>query len=189
MLCGGYLEGDLFTNDIVGKLNVLLNDKLKTGEPDKTDWEVVLLDDRLEFSRLVRGIKELHILSRAMIGSAEFIQLKNISKSFAHFFKNPVQLSVKGQEHTVLMPSRMLEIVMEYSKKGLGIQRFKGLGEMNSEQLWETTLDPKVRTLLQVRVTDVDAAEEVFSTLMSEVVAPRREFIQDNALNVSNLDI
>ena len=189
LLCGGYLEGDLFTNDIVGKLNVLLNDKLKTGEPDKTDWEVVLLDDRLEFSRLVRGIKELHILSRAMIGSAEFIQLKNISKSFAHFFKNPVQLSVKGQEHTVLMPSRMLEIVMEYSKKGLGIQRFKGLGEMNSEQLWETTLDPKVRTLLQVRVTDVDAAEEVFSTLMSEVVAPRREFIQDNALNVSNLDI
>ena len=189
LLCGGYLEGELFTNEIVGKLNVLLNDKLKTGEPDKTDWEVVLLDDRLEFSRLVRGIKELHILSRAMIGSAEFIQLKNISKSFAHFFKNPVQLTVKGQNHTVLMPSRMLEIVMEYSKKGLGIQRFKGLGEMNSEQLWETTLDPKVRTLLQVRVTDVDAAEEVFSTLMSEVVAPRREFIQDNALNVSNLDI
>ena len=189
LLCGGYLEGDLFTEAVVGKLNVLLNDKLKTGEPDKTDWEVKLFDEKLEFSRLVRGIKEQHILSPAMIASAEFIQLKNLSKSFAHFFRNPVQLSVKGQDHTVLMPSRMVEIVMEYSKKGLGIQRFKGLGEMNSEQLWETTLDPSTRTLLQVKVTDVDAAEEVFSTLMSDVVAPRREFIQNNALNVSNLDI
>jgi len=189
LLCSGYLDGELFTSNMVDKLNILVNDKLKAGEPDKTDWEVGFFDEKLEFSRLVRGIKEQHILSPAMIASAEFVQLKNISKSFSHFFKNSVQLYVKGQEHIVLMPSHMLDIVIEYSKKGLSIQRFKGLGEMNSEQLWETTLDPKVRTLLQVKVTDVDAAEEVFSTLMSDVVAPRREFIQENALNVSNLDI
>ena len=79
--------------------------------------------------------------------------------------------------------------LLEEAKKGRTIQRFKGLGEMNPEQLWETTLDPQVRTLLQVKVSHVDEAEEVFSTLMGDVVEPRRDFIHANALNVANLDI
>jgi DNA gyrase subunit B len=83
----------------------------------------------------------------------------------------------------------MLEIIIENAKKGLGIQRFKGLGEMNAEQLWETTLDHSKRTLLQVKVSDIDAAEEIISTLMGSVVEPRKEFINANALNVVNLDI
>jgi DNA gyrase subunit B len=83
----------------------------------------------------------------------------------------------------------MLEIITENGKKGLGIQRFKGLGEMNAEQLWETTLDHSKRTLLQVKVSDIDGAEEMISTLMGSVVEPRKDFINANALNVVNLDI
>ena len=83
----------------------------------------------------------------------------------------------------------LVEAVMEQGRKGVAIQRYKGLGEMNPEQLWQTTLDAQVRSLLQVKVSHADEAEEIFSTLMGDVVEPRREFIQTNALNVANLDI
>ena len=82
-----------------------------------------------------------------------------------------------------------MDSVIEAGRKGIAIQRYKGLGEMNPEQLWETTLDPNVRSLLQVRISHVEQAEEVFSTLMGDVVEPRREFIQANALKVANLDV
>jgi DNA gyrase subunit B len=79
--------------------------------------------------------------------------------------------------------------VVEFGRKGVEVQRYKGLGEMNPDQLWETTLDPNARALLQVKVSHEDSAEETFSTLMGDIVEPRREFIQTNALNVSNLDV
>jgi len=85
--------------------------------------------------------------------------------------------------------SQAIQIVLERARKGIDIQRYKGLGEMNPEQLWETTLDPDARSLLQVRVSHEDSAEETFSTLMGDLVEPRRDFIQSNALSVANLDV
>ena len=95
----------------------------------------------------------------------------------------------KDKETPISSPTELFAAVLEAGRKGVTIQRYKGLGEMNPEQLWVTTLDPEARTLLQVRVSHVDEAEEVFSTLMGDVVEPRRDFIQQNALNVANLDI
>ena len=85
-------------------------------------------------------------------------------------------------------PTQLGEILLENGKKGLVVNRYKGLGEMNPDQLWQTTLDPQVRTLLQVKLNHIEEAEEIFSTLMGDVVEPRREFIQTNALKVVNLD-
>ena len=89
----------------------------------------------------------------------------------------------------ITRPSQLLDAVLAIGRKGLAIARYKGLGEMNADQLWETTLDPNNRALLQVKVEDVDVTDEIFTRLMGDVVEPRREFIQDNALNVANLDV
>ncbi|MEP6341582.1 MAG: DNA gyrase subunit B, partial [Parasphingorhabdus sp.] len=89
----------------------------------------------------------------------------------------------------ITRPSELLETVLAAGRKGIAISRYKGLGEMNAEQLWETTLDPEVRSLLQVTVEQADVTDEIFTKLMGDVVEPRREFIVDNALNVANLDV
>jgi DNA gyrase subunit B len=89
----------------------------------------------------------------------------------------------------VSRPSELLDAVLAAGRKGLSIQRYKGLGEMNAEQLWETTLDPSNRSMLRVAIEQADVADEIFTRLMGDVVEPRREFIQDNALNVANLDV
>lgn len=171
---------------ITGKISSLNGGEL---EPDKTDWQVSIDEEHIEFFRFVRGLKESKILSKEQLEAFEFTQLAKLASSFGALFTDVTRLIIKDQQFNIKLPTELLNVIIEHGKKGISIQRFKGLGEMNSEQLWETTLDPMKRTLLQVRVNEIDSAEEIISTLMGNVVEPRREFIQENALNVVNLDI
>lgn len=142
----------------------------------------------LEVLEMNQGVEERYIVEADILESAEGKALVDMSADIMGYFAKPAVFSCQSFEATVYGPHGLVEAVMGVSRKGLSIQRYKGLGEMNDDQLWETTLDPETRTLLQVKVHHRDDAEEVFSTLMGDVVEPRREFIQDNALNVVNLD-
>ena len=104
-------------------------------------------------------------------------------------YREPGKLTVKDKEHPIAGPVALVDTILGLGRKGVAIQRYKGLGEMNPDQLWQTTLDPNARTLLQVKVSHADDAEEVFSTLMGDTVETRREFIETNALKVANLDV
>lgn len=166
----------------------LLN--LGAAAPDKTDWDVTVDDNKsIEFSRLVRGVKNSKTLYIEQMDFPAFVKLSKVGQLLEKFFIGKLTLNIKSQTYEVQLPSKMLQLIIESGKKGLAVQRFKGLGEMNADQLWETTLDHEKRTLLQVRVADIDDTEEVISTLMGSVVEPRRDFINANALNVVNLDV
>ena len=140
--------------------------------------------------RTRRGVTHRHHLDGDLLKSAEARKLDAIADDLKRFFDEPSRAFEKQKEtRSITGPVSLFDTVMEIGRRGVTIQRYKGLGEMNPDQLWETTLDPTKRSLLQVRVNHADQAEEVFSTLMGDVVEPRREFIQDNALMVANLDV
>ena len=124
-----------------------------------------------------------------LIKSAEARRLDALADDLQAIYQRPGVLAVKDKETTISSPTELFAAVLEAGRKGVTIQRYKGLGEMNPEQLWETTLDPEARTLLQVKINHADEADEIFTTLMGDLVEPRREFIQDNALKVANLDV
>ncbi len=159
------------------------------AEPDKTDWEVNISDEQTEFYRFVRGVRNSKILRKLQLDTPEFINLAKMGEILSADFAGVAKLVFKNDEYDMILPSQLMNLVIKLGGKGLSVQRFKGLGEMNSEQLWETTLDPSTRTLLQIKVGNIDEAEEIISTLMGGVVQPRREFIESNALTVSNLDV
>ena len=146
-------------------------------------------DGGYALQRSTRGVVETHTIDATLIRSGEARQLDAMAKELQESYERPAYLARKDEEIRITGPLDLLSTVLKLGQKGLSVQRYKGLGEMNPEQLWETTLDPNVRTLLQVQVNELDEADEVFSTLMGDVVEPRREFIQTNALNVVNLDI
>ncbi|MFC6490617.1 DNA topoisomerase (ATP-hydrolyzing) subunit B [Nitratireductor sp. GCM10026969] len=141
------------------------------------------------FERTVRGVRDIVVLDAALIGSADARAIdRHIPRLQEIFEKRPV-LKRNDKSEFVSGPLSLLEAIFATGRKGLTMQRYKGLGEMNAEQLWETTLDPEARSLLQVKVNDATDADSLFSRLMGDEVEPRREFIQDNALSVANLDV
>ncbi len=146
-------------------------------------------DGGLKFTRMLRGITQVHVIDGPLIRSAEARKLDEQAVELQQAYVKRAILTRKDDELEIRSPTELLNAVFGFGRKGLSIQRYKGLGEMNPDQLWETTLDADVRTLLQVKVSHADEADEMFSTLMGDVVEPRREFIQENALSVANLDI
>ena len=142
----------------------------------------------IRLSRVLRGVEELRTLDGAVLRSGEARRLASISMPTRDVYMTPAQLIRKDRDQLIYGPMDLLRAVLAEGEKGLSLQRYKGLGEMNPEQLWETTLDPEARTLLQVTADDLAEADDIFTKLMGDVVEPRREFIQQNALNVEHLD-
>jgi len=159
------------------------------AEETETGWQGRYGNDGFILKREVRGVAEIAMLDRALLVSLDARRLNEKRAQLFDVYGKPSKLRRKDQVHEVSGPRALLEAVYEAGRKGLSLQRYKGLGEMNPEQLWETTLDRDARTLLQVKVGDLAEADEIFSKLMGDVVEPRREFIQENALLVANLDV
>ncbi|WP_412505074.1 DNA topoisomerase (ATP-hydrolyzing) subunit B [Roseovarius sp. SYSU LYC5161] len=145
-------------------------------------------DKGLRLSRVVRGVEEVRTIDGPVLRSGEARMIGQMTDALREIYVQPATLVRKERSQTIQGPLDLLDVILKEGEKGLTLQRYKGLGEMNPDQLWETTLDPEARTLLQVRIDDVAEADDLFTKLMGDVVEPRREFIQQNALNVENLD-
>ena len=180
------------------------------GDPEAT-WSASLSPEgAIRLDRVWRGVTDAHLIEATFVTSAEARKLHRIAQEQIEPYAAPSRLvragaeaepaeeTAEGEEQeapvattegAITRPTELLDAVLAAGRKGLSISRYKGLGEMNAEQLWETTLDPENRILLQVKVEDADVTDEIFTRLMGDVVEPRREFIQDNALNVANLDV
>ena len=152
-------------------------------------WQGRITQDHgIRLARVLRGVEEIRTLDGAVLRSGEARRLAQISTETRDVYTDPAKLLRKDREITVYGPTDLLNAILNEGEKGLSMQRYKGLGEMNPDQLWETTLDPEARTLLQVKVEDLADADDIFTKLMGDIVEPRRDFIQQNALSVENLD-
>ncbi len=160
------------------------------SEETERGWEGLTTDDGgLSFSRELRGVREVHIIDGPLITSSDALRLDQKASALQAIYATPATLRRKDTTVAVHSPSELLEAVFSAGRKGIALQRYKGLGEMNPDQLWETTLDVNERSLLQVHVRELDQADDIFTKLMGDVVEPRRDFIRDNALAVANLDV
>ena len=188
----GALNPQVLTDDKhAGEVGDYLAKRMDALENDlERGWVGEVLDDGgLSLSRTMRGVTETHVIDGALIKSAEARRLDQMAAHLQQTYARHGTLTAKETDFNIVGPVGLIERITELGRKGLSIQRYKGLGEMNPEQLWETTLDPNARILLQVKVEHSENADEVFTTLMGDVVEPRRDFIQDNALMVANLDV
>ena len=152
----------------------------------RATWSLSITGSLKSLTREERGVKETFNLDDSFFDLHEVKQFEAYLPRLLNMF--PLTLHYKGNERTFFGPTQFSDFVLDSGRKGITVSRYKGLGEMNADQLWHTTLDPEARTLLQVKLSHFEEAEEVFSTLMGDVVEPRREFIQKNALKVVNLD-
>ncbi|AUM74913.1 DNA topoisomerase (ATP-hydrolyzing) subunit B [Paracoccus jeotgali] len=146
-------------------------------------------DGGIAVTRVLRGVEEARVLDGPLLRSTESRRLSAMTERLQEVYAEPATLLRKDREVPIYGPLGLLSYILLEGEKGLSLQRYKGLGEMNPEQLWETTLDPEARTMLQVKIDDISDAEDIFSKLMGDLVEPRREFIQQNALSVENLDV
>lgn len=173
-----------FVDKFQKRLTELMPNSLWTVSfEEEVETKYFLIDQK------TRGVSVKYKFDILHLQSSEAVRLRSILEKFDGLFVQKNQLLYKEKSTDVLGPLSLYGTVMDLGKYGISVQRYKGLGEMNADQLWQTTLDPNSRSLLQVKIGHTDEAEEVFSTLMGDIVEPRREFIQDNALNVVNLDI
>jgi len=175
-------EAEKVAADIAARLDRL-------SEETERGWEGAVTDDGLMVTREVRSVREAHVIDKALLASSDARKLDQMKGDVAEVYGSPATLKRKDSETAIYGPRDLLEEIYAMGRKGISVQRYKGLGEMNPDQLWETTLDPDTRTLLQVTVQELDEADETFSALMGDVVEMRREFIQQNALEVANLDV
>ncbi|MCC6918265.1 MAG: DNA topoisomerase (ATP-hydrolyzing) subunit B [Alphaproteobacteria bacterium] len=182
---GGALDPELLRSDnaagaasyIAHRLNQLAVEYEKGWSGEPTD------DGGLSFKREVRGVTEAVVIDGPLIASADARKLDRLASDLQRAYERVAVLRRGAESREILGPLALLEAITAWGEKGLTIQRYKGLGEMNPDQLWETTLDPNVRSLLQVKVDHADTADDLFVKLMGDVVEPRRAFIQDNALS------
>jgi DNA gyrase subunit B len=152
-------------------------------------WQGRITQDHgIRLARILRGVEEVRTLDGPLLRSGEARKTGSFTQSLQDVYNLPATLVRKDRNQMIFGPLDLLDAILKEGEKGLSLQRYKGLGEMNPDQLWETTLDPDARTLLQVKIDDVAEADDLFTKLMGDVVEPRREFIQQNALNVENLD-
>lgn len=155
---------------------------------DRGNWKVSETEDKYVFSKEYREVVEQFEVLKSLLTSSEIMKLSEQLELFSSFIDGPAMLTMKETSVHVKSPIDFFDKFMSSARKGITINRYKGLGEMNAEQLWETTIDPNARVLMQVKMSHLEDLDEVFTTLMGEVVEPRREFIQENALSVINLD-
>jgi DNA gyrase subunit B len=179
LLLTGFGRNSLSSPDVVRK-------HLETSDPG--EWNIECGEERYVFSKTLRNVTEKFEVSRNIFELTELQSLSTDLERFSFFLQGAARLKMKEDTLIVKSPIDFFDKFMSNARKGVAISRYKGLGEMDAEQLWETTIDPNARILMQVKFSHAEEADEIFSTLMGEVVEPRRDFIQENALNVVNLD-
>ena len=175
-------QGTAAANRLAARLDAL-------AVADERAWQGRITAEGLELSRTLRGVEATHLIVRALLESSEARRVNAKAAALAETYEPAAMLRLKSTEQAIVGPVALVDALGQHARKGIGIQRYKGLGEMNPDQLWQTTLDPEARTLLQVKVNHADDAEDMFSTLMGDVVETRRRFIEENALMVANLDV
>ncbi len=175
-------EAQALADEVARRLDVI-------AEETERGWRGEIRDGGYLFRRTLRGVEQIAMLDAALLASSEARKLNERAETLREIFAGQAVLARRGDEAALSGPLALYDAMSAQGRKGLTIQRYKGLGEMNAEQLWETTLDRNVRSLLQVRVKEAAEADDIFVKLMGDVVEPRREFIQENALSVANLDV
>ena len=187
-IAGAFVPG-VVDQDLQGTADRVANRLNLIALEYEQGWQGRITQDHgIRLARILRGVEEVRTLDGPMMRSGEARKTGSFTQSLQDVYDLPATLVRKDRNQAIYGPLDLLSAILQEGEKGLSLQRYKGLGEMNPDQLWETTLDPDARTLLQVKIDDVAEADDLFTKLMGDIVEPRREFIQQNALNVENLD-